>query len=264
MEQKAFELIQSKLQEALSEQGFGEAISLNVEDAKVVMFTTSEVAYGLFYETKKKRFVLRSTTMISKNEPGQWRELSTWLFDGDENNMADAESIAADFLEITQSSKRVEMVQSARKHRKKDEETYADPQFFFNRLVQVFPELRDEMNEERIVYGQIRSTVFAEQKIAPKCEQLAKGYKDSEPFKRMVSILCDIYGSGDKDTRAVIQFGVLNNIKDSEAIKNIMDNFTEDCDLSKVYKHSRKLIGKKIKPEKKKKEKKVEARLSDR
>ena len=46
--------------------------------------------------------------------------------------------------------------------------------------------------------------------------------------------------------------------------KKIMDSFTEDCDLAKVYKFSRKLIGKNIKPEKQKKEAKVDARLSDR
>lgn len=261
MEQKAFELIQSKLEASLVAQGFGAAIPMNVEGAKMVMFTTGEVAYGLFYENKKKRFVLRSCAMQSKTEPGQWRELSTWLFDENEHTMADAESIANDFLEITESSKRKELVKTAKKRRKKDEEAYADPQFFFNRLVPVFPELRDEMNEERIVYGQVRPTVFAEQNVAPKCENLAKNYPDSDPFKRLVGIICDMYGSGDKDTRAVIQFGVLNNIKDETAIQNIMDNFTEDCDLGKVYKHARKLMGKKLKPEKKKKEKKVEARL---
>ncbi len=263
MEQRAFELIQNKLQAALYEQGFGDAIELKEEGAKAVMFTTGEVAYGILYEENKKRFVLRSATMVSKTEPGQWRMLSTWLFD-DESTLADAESIANDFLEITQSEKRVELVKTSKKRRKKEEENNADPQFFFNRLVPVFPELRDEMNEERIVYGQVRPTVFAEEKIAPKCEKLAKEFPNSEPFKRMVGVFCDIYNTGDKDTRAVIQFGVLNSIKDETAIKNIMDNFTEDCDLSKVYKFSRKLIGKNIKPEKKKKEAKVDARLSDR
>lgn len=263
MEQKAFELIQNKLQEALAEQGFSQATPLEAENAKAVMFTTGEVAYGLFYEMKQKRFVLRSTTMKTAKEPGDWRQLSVWLYDEKENTMADAESIANDFLEITQSTRRVEMVKSAKKRRKKDEEANADPQFFLNRLVPVFPELRDEMNEERIVYGQVRAAIFAAEKVAPKCESLAKDYPDSEPFKRMCAVLCDMYGAGDMDTRSVIQFGVLNNIKDTAAIKNIMDNFTEGCDLQKVYKHSRKLMGKKIKPEKQKKQKKVEARLGD-
>ena len=139
MEQKAFELIQEKLQAALNEQGFGEAVALETDNGRGVMFTTGEVAYGLFYETKQRRFVLR------------------------------------------------------------------------------------------------RCTIF-----------------------------CDMYAAGDMDTRAVIQFGVLNNIKDEAAIRNIIANFTDGCDLQKVYKHSRKLIGKNIKPEKvKKKGKKVEARLSN-
>ena len=264
MEQKAFELIKVRLQAALADQGFGDAIEFATDNGTAVMFTTGEVAYGLFYEQKKKRFRLCSTTMVSKTEPGQWRELSAWLFDSAENTLSDADGIANDFLEITQSSTRVEFVQTAKKRRKKDEENYVEPQFFFNRLVPVFPELRDEMNAERIQYGQVRPTVFAEEKVAPKCENLAKAYKDSELFKRMVSVLCDIYNAGDKDTRAVIQFGVLNNIRDEEAIRSIMENFTEDCDLAKIYKHSRKLIGKKIKPEKQKKEQKVDARLNGR
>lgn len=261
LEQKAFEFIQNKLQEALSEQGFGEAVALEAENAKAVMFTTGEVAYGLFYELKQKRFVLRSASMKTPKEPGDWRQLSVWLFDEKENDMNDAASIANDFLEIVQGSKRREMVQTAKKRRKKDEENNADPQFFLNRLVPVFPELRDEMNEERIVYGQVRAAIFAKEKVAPKCEQLAKDYPESEPFKRLCAVLCDMYGAGDMDTRSVIMFGVLNNIQDENAIRAITENFTDGCDLQKVYKHARKLIGKKIKPEKKKKEKKVEARL---
>ena len=174
MEQKAFELIQKKLQAALNEQGFGEAVALETDNGRGVMFTTGEVAYGLFYETKQRRFVLRSATMKTPKEPGDWRQLSMWLFDEGENTMQDAESIANDFLELVQGSKRRELVQTAKKRRKKDEENNADPQFFLNRLVPVFPELRDEMNEERIVYGQVRTALFAAEKVAPKCENLAK------------------------------------------------------------------------------------------
>ena len=56
MEQKAFELIQKKLQAALNEQGFGEAVALETDNGRGVMFTTGEVAYGLFYETKPCSF----------------------------------------------------------------------------------------------------------------------------------------------------------------------------------------------------------------
>ncbi len=82
MEQKAFELIQEKLQAALNEQGFGEAVALEIDNGRGVMFTTGEVAYGLFYETKQRRFVLRSRFPVSLSSPfrrtkGQFRALRT-------------------------------------------------------------------------------------------------------------------------------------------------------------------------------------------
>ena len=262
MEQRAFELIQEKLQEALSEQGFRSAVEMEVENGRAVLFSTVEVGYGLFYEAKQTRFVLRSTTMKNDKEPGQFRELSVWLFDPETSELSDAESIANDFLEIVQGSKRREMVQTAKKRRRKDEENNADPLFFFNRLVAIFPELRDEMNEERIVYGQVRPAVFARDKVAPKCEQLAKNYPDSEALQKLGVVLSDLYGAGDMDTRAVIQFGVLNNVKDEAAIAAIKAQFAQDSDLYKVYPEARKLIGKKIKPEKQKKDNtKVDVRL---
>lgn len=42
MEQKAFELIQEKLQAALNEQGFGEAVALETDNGRGVMFTTGQ------------------------------------------------------------------------------------------------------------------------------------------------------------------------------------------------------------------------------
>lgn len=261
MEQKAFELIEEKLQAALAEQGFLSPVPMEVEDGMAVLFTTGEVGYGLFYETKQKRFVLKSTAMKTEKEPGTFRQLAVWLFDGAENDMNDAQSIANDFLEIVEGSKRREMVQTAKKKRRKDEENNADPLFFLNRVAAVFPELRDEMNEERIVYGQVRPAIFARDRVAPKVEELAKKYPESDTVKRLSEIFSDLYAAGDLSTRAVIQFGVLNNVKDEGAANVLISKFREGCDLAKVYPQARKMIGKKLKPEKVKKEKKVEARL---
>lgn len=264
LEQKAFELIQEKLSAALAEQGFLTPVPMEVENGRAVLFTTGEVGYGLFYEAKEKRFVLRSTTMKNVNEPGTFRQLSVWLFDGKENDLNDAQSIANDFLEIVEGSKRRELVQTAKKKRRKDEENNADPLFFFNRMATVFPELRDEMNEERIVYGQVRPTVFAKEHVAPKVEELAKKYPGSDTLRKLGAIFSDLYAAGDADTRAVIAFGVLNNVKDDGAANAVSALFAEGSDLAKVYPFVRKLIGKKLRPEKVKKEKKkVEARLEN-
>ena len=49
MEQKAFELIQEKLQAALNEQGFGEAVALETDNGRGVMFTTGEVGVSRIF-----------------------------------------------------------------------------------------------------------------------------------------------------------------------------------------------------------------------
>lgn len=131
--------------------------------------------YGVFYSFATKRFELKSAVVEEGKEPS-WRSLSTWMFDSETDTTGDAESIANDFLETVEGPKRVELVrQNKKKRNKKEDGTLdADPQFLFNRLMAVFPELRGEMADERVHYGQIRFFTFAREKIAPKVENLAK------------------------------------------------------------------------------------------
>ena len=152
----------------------------------------------------------------------------------------------------------MELVRQNKKRTKKDDGTLnADPQFLFNRLMGVFPELREEMAEERIHYGRIRFFTFAKEKIAPKVENLALHYADSEPFEKMCTVLNDMYANADMDARSIITMAILNGI-DDQAFANIKEKLSED--LGKVYKFGRGFRGKKVKPEKKKKSKKVVAR----
>ena len=92
--------------------------------------------------------------ILKDGEPGTWRSLSLWLYDEREGTRADMESILNDFVEVVQGPKRVAVVQQ--KRRGKDGERTVDPLFFMNRLVNIFPELKDELNQEKIAYGQVR------------------------------------------------------------------------------------------------------------
>ncbi|MFR7485602.1 MAG: hypothetical protein ACLUVP_10100, partial [Acutalibacter sp.] len=103
---KAFELIETGLQEELAKQGFSQAQPLEDEAGKLVMFSAADVAYGLLYDVKHQRFELRSTTLKEDGQPGAWRSLSLWLFDEKEGTKADAESILNDFLEVVRGPKR--------------------------------------------------------------------------------------------------------------------------------------------------------------
>jgi len=256
----AFQLIQTALAAELSQQGFQEPQPLDDPDGQAVIFAAEEVAYSLLYDQKRKSFLLRSANLGSGGKPGTWRQLSAWLFDQQEGDRSDVESIINDFLEVVRGPKRVEMVRQQRK-RSKGEDRNVDPMFFINRLVHLFPDLKDPLNEEKIVYGQVRYITFIKKNVLPELESLLRTYPDSEPAQRLAALLDDMYKNGDLDLRSIVSYVVIDglSIESFNALYELLGD-----DLKKASKPARKLIGKNIKPEKKKnkKGKKVEARLS--
>ena len=156
---------------------------------------------------------------------------------------------------------RVALVQRQKKQRGKGDERNVDPLFFLNRLVNIFPELKEELNQEKITYGQVRYVTFVKAHVAPRCEDLALKYPDSDPMKKLCSLLDDMYKVGDMDLRSILTIVLLNGL-DDKAFENLKAHMGDE--LQKEVKYTRKLKGKKIKPEKKKKKKKVVARLDDR
>ena len=69
-----------------------------------------------------------------------------------------------------------------------------------------------------------------------------------------------MYKNGYLDLRSILTAVILNGVND-KAFETLSEKFGDE--LKKAAQFSRKLKGKKIKPEKKKKEKKVVARLSN-
>ena len=257
LELKAFELIETGLEEELVKQGFAQAQPLEDPAGRAVMFVAADVAYSLLYDGKRQRFELRSTT-LQEGKPGNWRSLSLWLFDEKEGTREDAESILSDFLEVVQGPKRVAVVQQRR--RGKDGERVVDPLFFVNRLVNIFPELRSPLNEEKTVYGQVRYATFLKGKVAPLCDDLMSRFPDSDPAKKLCALFEDMYANGDLDTRSLTTITLLNALSDG-AFAAVQERAGDD--LKKDLKFTRRLKGKKIKPEKKKKQKKVVAKPLD-
>ncbi len=260
MDFSPFQLIETALAQELSQQGFQEPEALEDENGRAVVFATGEVAYSLLYHTKRQSFVLRSASLAEDGKPGDWRELSAWLFDMKTGDRADAESIINDFLEVVRGPKRVAMVQQ-RKKSAKGEDRNVDPLFFINRLVHIFPEMKEELNQEKITYGQVRYIAFLKASALPRAEDLIRRYPDSEPAEKLCALLEDMYKNGDMDLRSIITYVFLNGLS-KESFEAVQPRLGDE--LGKISGFSRKLIGKKIKPEKKKKQtgKKVEARLS--
>lgn len=258
MELQAFSIIQDRLEEELLKQGFSEPQPLEEEGCKAVMFATDAVAYGLVFDNAKQRFELRSTSLNGEGKPGDWRSLSQWLYDSGEGDRAAADSIANDFVDIVQGPKRMAAVQTAKKSRKKGEESNVDAQFFFNRLVGVFPELKEAMNAERIIFGKLRFATMTRAVIVPKCEGLSK--TGGESFEKLCTLFNDMYKDGDIEVRGIIIHGIFNALSE-EAMAAVIPQFSEE--LAKVYKCSKKLKEKNIKPEKPKKKNKIVAAALD-
>ena len=257
MDFNAFEWIQAKLQEELLNQGFGEAAPLEDSAGKAVLFSGESVAYSLLYDKKAGHFELRSATLDEDGAPGKWRRLALWLFDEKEGDRSDAESIANDFLDIVRGPKQIKQAQQKRR-RGKDEERSVDPAFFINRLVNIFPQIKEDINGEKIVYGQVRPATFLKEKVVAKCEGLASAQPQGEAVKKFCALLDDMYKNGDMDLRSLLTAVLLNGLSDSAYA--VLEGQMGD-ELKKASRFSRKLRGKNIKPEKKKKQKKVEARL---
>ena len=254
MKFNAFDLIADKLEEALKEKNFvrdGEV--LTEDNGEGVVYRSEELLYCVFYNENAKMFELRSAE--AEEEKPEWKSISKWLFDPESTPLSEAEGIADDFLDTLSGPKKTTAVQPARK-KKKGEEAANDPVLFFNRLVNVFPELRDEMNRERIEYGVIRPFLFAKEKVAPKVQGVAERYASSDVCKKMCEVFSDMYKAGDLDTRSVITNVIINSLTPEQAEK-VIPLF--DDDLKKAAAAERKLIGKKIKPEKKKKPRKITA-----
>lgn len=252
MEQKAFDLIAEKVEAALAEQEFTRRPGTSQEEnGEAVLYTGENVAYSVLFNKKQKRFELRTCPMTEDGPSNSWKNLSTWLFDPDTDDLSAAQSIVNDFTDTIRGPKRMAAVQQTKKKAKKADENNPDPVFFLNRMVAIFPELKAEMQEERVEYGEVRPLTFTRAKLVPKVEALATQYPDSEPFKKMCGVLNDLYAAGDMDTRSIITIAVLNGINDEKALDAMAAEFS--ADLRKTFDKSRHLKGKTFKPEKKKK-----------
>lgn len=253
MKTKAFKLIEQKLTETLKTQNF-EYIGGAEGSDNASEFRSNDTAVSLLYDTASKKFELRKAGIENGEISTEWKTLSVWLFDEDTDDISQADSIANDFCDTLSSSRRVSAALQPKKKKKKDEDSTTDPIFFFNRLVNIFPDLKYEMNKEKIAYGEIRPFTFAKEVVSPMVCSLVRDYPQSDTCKKMCEILSDMYTVGDLDTRAIISYVIIDSIPD-DSFKKISDHFKDD--INKIIPHTRRLIGKNIKPEKPKKQNKI-------
>lgn len=247
MKQKAFDLIIEKTAVALKEQGFERSTEEFEDDlGPAVLFVNKDAAYSIVFKDKDNMFELRSTNMTDEGPNTAWKSVSNWIFDPEQDTLREAEAIATDFIETIEGPSRIEAVKNAQRQAFKDEDNNPGPLFFFKRLINVFPELKAEINEERVSYVGFRSVTFAKEFVVPKIENLATKKKESAAFKKLCELLNEFYKNGDMDVRSIITIIIMNGVSETAAA-NIMENAGPM--LKKGYKYGVKWKGKKAKPE---------------
>lgn len=254
---KAFNIICDKVEETLSQQGFTKAKANSTDSNEMVaLFVSENVAYSVIYYKDKQHFVMRTSAMTDDGPDNDWKTLATWMFDPNTDTEREASSIGNDFCDVVSAPVAVKrMKQQTKKKKKSEDEGNNPPVFLANRLVTLFPELKDEIKFEEDGYYPFRGATFTKEHIVPKVNALVTRGNEND-IQKLVSILNAQYLNGDMDTRSIITIVILNSIDDDKV--DVLKGFMSD-DLKKASECARKFKGKTVKPEKVKKQKQTMA-----
>lgn len=248
--EKAFEIVNKKVEAALTEQGFTRKnVTSTNSNELVTLYTGEETAYSVIYFKDKKHMVMRSCSMTETGPDNEWKSMATWMFDPATDSEREADSIGNDFAENV-SAPVFKMSKPKKKKKKDSDDGNGDPVFFSKRLVSVFPELRDEIREEQDSYEEFRAVTFTKEHIVPKVKALLKAGNDDD-IDKLSEILSAQYSYGDIDTRPLITIVILNSITDANQKESLRREMSDD--LKKAWTAAEKYRGKKVKPAKQKK-----------
>ncbi len=249
---KAFDIVNRKVEATLSEQGYVRKNVTGTDSNELVtLYTGESTAYSVLYYKDKKHMVMRSCSMTEDGPDNEWKTIGTWIFDPSTDGEREAESIGNDFAENVSSPLFVQASKVQKKKKKNSDDGSGDPLFFSKRLVAVFPELKDEIKAEEDGYEQFRGVLFAREFIVPKIDRLLRENKKSD-IDKLADILSAQYGYCDLDTRSIITIVILNSITNEDQKETLRENMSSE--LIKAWKAAEKYRGKKVKPAKKKKQ----------
>lgn len=247
MDQKYFSIINNKVNNVLEPLGYKKNNVISENDEITSLFTGTDMAYMIIYYNDRKVVVLQACAMTEDGPDNEWKSMATWMFDPEADGEREAESIGNDFAETLRGP--IKAKTRSQKKKKNSDDGNADPLFFSKRLVNVFPELKEEIRDEQDGYDPFRGVTFTREHVVPKVNALLKrGSK--QDINKLGAILNAQYNNGDIDTRSIITIVVLNSI-DTKESADLMYNALDD-DLKKAWDHAKKYKGKKVKPEKKK------------
>ena len=230
-----------------------ESESMKKFDSKMQSVTTcvlnkEDISYEVKHDTVQKQLKLG----VCRAEGEDYKALSTWMLDNETANQKDAEMIAKDFIEtMAGTEKKVVRQQQARAKNNEDESNVTGV-FFANRMANLFPELRQAVQIEKECYSEFRLAKFTRKNIVPKTNEILAEGKDKSRLSKFFKLLSELYQNGNMDVRSVITMVILNGIEGEQSIALAKELITPE--FAKVWNAAAKFKGKKVKPEKPKKQ----------
>lgn len=209
-------------------------------------FVNGSQSYEIVYDESKKLILLNFVC------GEKITELSSWFFDMESLTRKDINLIVEDFIE-TMSGKNKKYTKQSKKSAKSSDESNITGLFFANRMVNIFPDLKLEIQKEKDYYEKFRPASFACENILPKIQEFAENPSEKNKFIKLGKLLSDMYENGTLDVRSIITMGILNSISSERASQNLKEVLTPE--LNKAWDAALKYKGKKVNPEKSKSKK---------
>lgn len=214
-----------------------------VKDDNKVILKNNEECYEITYDEDSRQVKLNLVDEDFKNI----KNLSSWLLDKESATQKDVNMITKDFVD-TMAGKEKSKNKSIKRKNKAENESNITGLFFANRMVNIFPELKEEIQNEKNSYEEFRSVMFAEKNILPKVQELLKSSGEKALINKLGKLLNDLYKNGTLDVRSIITMVILNNIEEQNSI-SAMESVLSD-ELKKAWSAALKYKGKNVKPEK--------------
>jgi len=241
---KAYNIIEEQLNTELSKRNF----KLDKINNLSSIFSNGEVKYKLEYNENNKKFILSICSSSDEN----YKNISVWLFDPQNDSEREAKSIANDFLDSVSVAKKVKNLKKASK---KSTESNSDFLFMANRFATVFPELKEDIKYEKENFETFRGITFTREKILPLLLEVVNSGQPADKFKKLCSTLNNLYDNGNLDVRSCVTIVILNSIPENneKTFEKLEKNLSND--LLNAWSAAKKYKNKKVKPEKIKKRK---------
>lgn len=202
-----------------------------------------DITYEISYNEKEKQVTLKAISNETKEE----KNISSWLLDNQTSSQKDVKLITKDFIESIAGKTKTIINQI----KKKDSSGNNNSGLFFaNRMATFFPELKENIQNEKETYESFREATFAKEFILPSINNYIKTETNKSKLNKLGKTLSELYKTSGLNIRSIITMVILNGL-DEENTK-----FSESLsdELKSAWEHAKKYKGKKVKPEKAKKQ----------